>query len=63
NPNTIIEFNVKTASEIQLKVFDITGKNISIPVNERKYPGSYEVNFDGSNYSSGIYFYSLYSDG
>ncbi|HEY5533812.1 MAG TPA: T9SS type A sorting domain-containing protein [Ignavibacteria bacterium] len=50
-------------SEVKLKVFDILGKEIITLVNETKYPGSYEISFDGSNLSSGIYFYSLFIDG
>jgi hypothetical protein len=42
-----------------LKVYDILGREIAIIVNEQLKPGTYEVDFDGSRYSSGIYFYSL----
>ncbi|HEY5533813.1 MAG TPA: T9SS type A sorting domain-containing protein [Ignavibacteria bacterium] len=50
-------------SEVKLKVFDILGKEIITLVNETKYPGNYEIKFDASNLSSGIYFYSLFIDG
>jgi hypothetical protein len=43
----------------QLKVFDITGREITTLVNETLNPGSYEVTFGGSNLPSGIYFYRL----
>jgi hypothetical protein len=43
----------------QLKVYDITGKEIITLVNETLQSGSYETTFDGSNLSSGIYFYKL----
>ena len=48
---------------VVIKVFDITGKEIKILVNEKKRPGTYEIKFDGSNLSSGIYFYTLFADG
>jgi hypothetical protein len=40
-------------------VYDILGRQVSVLVNERKTPGSYEVKFDGSNLASGVYFYRL----
>jgi hypothetical protein len=45
-----------------LKVYDILGKEIETLVNEKLSPGTYEVTFNGSNYSSGIYFYKLTTD-
>ncbi|MEW6006013.1 MAG: T9SS type A sorting domain-containing protein [Stygiobacter sp.] len=46
---------------VTLKVYDILGKEITTLVNERQPAGNYEVKFDGSNLSSGIYFYKLQS--
>ena len=43
--------------------YNITGKEITTLVNEKKSSGNYEVTFNGSNLSSGIYFYSLFADG
>ena len=48
---------------VQIKVFDISGKEVTILVNERKNPGEYSVSFNGRNLSSGIYFYSMAIDG
>jgi hypothetical protein len=45
--------------DVTLKVYDITGKEIAIVVNEQLKPGTYEVTFDASNLPSGIYFYQL----
>ena len=44
---------------ISLKIYDILGKEISTLVNEQLQPGVYEVEFDGSNLPSGVYFYRL----
>lgn len=44
---------------VLLKVFNILGKEVATLVNEKQSPGIYEVNFDGSNFPSGIYFYKL----
>jgi len=50
-------------SEVRITVFDILGREISVPVNEKQSPGIYEVNFDGGNLSTGLYFYSMFVDG
>lgn len=46
-----------------LKVYDINGREAATLVNRKMNPGMYEAVFDGSEYSSGIYFYSLIIDG
>jgi hypothetical protein len=43
----------------QLKIYDITGREVKTLVNEQLQPGTYEVTFDGSNLPSGVYFYQL----
>ena len=59
NPKTIISFELNKTGNVKLSVFDIQGKNIAILVNVKKQSGKYEVEFDGHNYSSGIYLYKL----
>ena len=61
NPVTKIKFDIaaNTVGQTFLSVFDITGREIQTLVNEKLYPGSYEVTFDGSNFASGVYFYQL----
>jgi len=63
NPFSNIRYEILKTAFIEIKIFDILGKEISTLVNTKIQPGTYEVSFDGSNYSSGIYFYSLYVDG
>ncbi|MFA7362057.1 MAG: hypothetical protein WC139_13575 [Candidatus Kapaibacterium sp.] len=46
-----------------LKVYDVNGREAATLVNTKLNPGMYEAVFDGSEYSSGIYFYSLIIDG
>ncbi len=64
NPVTKIKFDIpgtikhKTL-DVKLIVYDILGKEIETLINERLNPGSYEAAFDGSNLTSGIYFYKL----
>jgi hypothetical protein len=62
NPITNIGFRIAEFGFVSLKVYDVLGKEVATLINEEKYPGSYEVEFDGSNLSSGIYFYRLTAD-
>ena len=65
NPVTMIKFQIpeieKGSKFVSLKIFDITGKEISTLVNETLKPGIYEVTFNAfdMNISSGIYYYKL----
>ncbi|HPI37586.1 MAG TPA: T9SS type A sorting domain-containing protein [Ignavibacteriaceae bacterium] len=59
NPTTTIAYQIKEKGLVQLKVYDILGKEITVLVNEIKSAGQYTVNFDGSHLPSGVYIYSL----
>lgn len=59
NPVTKISFEIPGSGLVTLKVYDITGKLVDVLLNENKNKGSYTFNFNGSNLSSGIYFYTL----
>lgn len=59
NPNTTISYSIPAESFTTLKVYDVLGKEITTLVSEKKSAGKYEVNFDGNELSSGIYFYQL----
>jgi hypothetical protein len=59
NPSTRIQYSVASSRIVLLKVYDVLGRDVATLVNERKSPGTYEVNFDGSKLPSGIYFYRL----
>jgi hypothetical protein len=63
NPVTQIKFDLPKQGFTTLKVFDILGREVSRLVNEVKTPGSYIVDFDGTNLSSGVYFYKLEVNG
>jgi len=62
NPTSIIRFQIAESGFVTLKVYDVLGREIATLVNEEKPAGSYEVKFDGSNLSSGVYFYRLNFD-
>jgi len=59
NPSTTIEFTIPWAENVNIKVYDITGKVVSEPVNSRFSAGSHSVKFEGSNLASGVYFYRI----
>jgi hypothetical protein len=59
NPATVINFSIPELSKITLKVYDVLGKEVATLLNEEKAAGNYEVKFDASRLSSGVYFYSL----
>lgn len=59
NPTTSIKYQVSRYENVTLKVYDILGNEVATLVNERKTPGSYEVKFNASHLSSGVYFYTL----
>lgn len=59
NPETIISYSIKNSGNVSIKVFDILGNQISELINQKQNSGSYEISFNGSNLSSGIYFYTL----
>lgn len=61
NPSTTIRFSVPVSGLVSLKVFDILGKEIATLINGEQKTGHYEVAFDASRLSSGLYFYQLKS--
>jgi len=59
NPVTKISFSIPKQSLVSLKVYDMLGKEVAKLVNEVKTAGVYNVNFDASSLSSGVYFYKI----
>lgn len=59
NPVTKIAYDIPSLSKVELTVYDVSGKNITMPVNEIKNPGSYEIEFYAGNLTSGVYFYKI----
>ncbi len=62
NPTTSIRYEIPKNAEVTLKIYDLLGKEV-FSLNEYKQAGSYELKFDGSNLASGMYFYSLETNG
>ncbi|HCA43621.1 MAG TPA: hypothetical protein DEP28_10260 [Bacteroidetes bacterium] len=59
NPNTKIDFQISQTEKVELRIFDITGKEVAVLVNEILADGFYSVTFSGEKFSSGVYFYKL----
>ncbi|HEY6953258.1 MAG TPA: T9SS type A sorting domain-containing protein, partial [Bacteroidota bacterium] len=59
NPTTTIRFSIGKLSMVNLKIYDLLGREVETLVNGAQTPGSHEVKFDASRLSSGIYFYQL----
>lgn len=59
NPSTTIQFQVPNSSFVNLKVYDILGREIVTLINEEKPAGKYEVKFNATGLSSGVYFDKL----
>ncbi|MDQ3020437.1 MAG: S8 family serine peptidase [Bacteroidota bacterium] len=63
NPTTNIKFGLTNAGFTSLKIYDALGREISNLVSENLQAGVYEVNWNASSFTSGVYFYKLESEG
>ena len=63
NPTTTIKYAIPKPSHVVVKIYDPLGKEVTTLVNKELRPGSYQIKFDGSSLSSGIYFYQMVADG
>ena len=63
NPVTKIKFQIPKSAFVTLKIYDLLGKELEALVREQLNPGKYDVNFDGTDYASGIYYYELSAEG
>jgi hypothetical protein len=73
NPATKIKFDVPrllsplyergVGGFVVLKVFDVLGNEVTTLISQQLKPGSYEIEFNGASYSSGVYYYQLKTDG
>ncbi len=63
NPTTTIKYQIPNYSHVTLKVYDELGREVTTLVNENKQSGQYDVAFNASKLSSGIYFYRLQAGG
>ncbi|MCZ6702131.1 MAG: T9SS type A sorting domain-containing protein, partial [Ignavibacteria bacterium] len=63
NPSTKIEFGLPEESNVSLRIYDITGQEVEVVLNnESFYPGTFRYDFNASNLPSGVYFYILIAE-
>ncbi len=63
NPVTSIRFQIPALLGVKITVYDVMGREAAVLVNEQLKAGTYQVEFDGTNLSSGIYYYKLNAEG
>lgn len=68
NPQTKIKFDIPAnvkgqTTKVKLVIYDLLGREVAKLVNEELKPGTYEADWDGSNFSSGVYFYKIITEG
>jgi hypothetical protein len=59
NPSTVISYQLPVGGNATIKVYDLLGKDVATLINEEQSAGTYKVEFDANQLSSGIYFYQL----
>ncbi|MCB0720775.1 MAG: T9SS type A sorting domain-containing protein [Ignavibacteriae bacterium] len=63
NPETRIDFSIPKSGYVNLKVYNSLGQEVSTLVNKELSAGNFSVNFNGAGYSTGVYYYTLITDG
>jgi len=59
NPSTKIDFTLPSNSKVKISIFDMTGKEVAVALNDTRSAGYHTIQFNASNLSSGVYFYKL----
>lgn len=62
NPSTTIQYSLPKASNVQIDVFDMMGRNVATLIDQRQNAGTHSVNFNAEQLSSGVYFYRLQAE-
>jgi len=63
NAVTVIRYELMLNGPVSLKIFDALGREVSVLVNEKQTPGTYEVKWNAADFQSGVYFYRLAAAG
>ena len=63
NPKTKISYGLKEAGNVKIIVYDALGKEVSTLIEQKQNAGTYSIEFNASNQSSGVYIYSMIVDG
>jgi hypothetical protein len=63
NPSTKVRFDIPKMGVVSLKIYDITGREVAVLVNNSLAPGQYEYTWDAAGFTSGVYFYRIVTEG
>jgi len=61
NPVTTIQYSIPAAMDVRLSIYNMLGEEVEILAAGKHQPGNYTVSWNGSRFSSGMYFYRLYT--
>lgn len=61
NNNTLIKYSIAQPCHVVIKIIDSLGKEISVLADEENNPGNHEIYFNGDNFASGVYYYTIYA--
>jgi hypothetical protein len=59
NPITMINYQLPMTNEVELSIYNILGQKVVTLVNEKQPAGNYQVEWDASSYTSGVYYYEI----
>jgi len=59
NPSTLINYSLAKDSRVSIIIYNVLGQKVTELVNKKQSAGNYEIEFDASNLTSGLYFYRL----
>jgi len=59
NPTTLINYQLPITNYVEISIYNLLGQRVASLVNEQQRAGSYQVEWDASNFSSGIYYYQI----
>ncbi len=63
NPETNIEFSLPERALVQIKLYDVRGREVGTVLNEWRNKGRHTIEFDAGSFASGVYFYKMYTHG
>lgn len=63
NPSTVIGYQLSVAGTVRLAVYDVLGREVAVLVNQERSAGRYQVPFNASALSSGVYLYQMQLNG
>jgi hypothetical protein len=61
NPSTIINYELQITSDVELSVYNSLGQRLTTLVSKQEAAGNHQIEWDASDYSSGVYYYKLAS--